>query len=243
MFTTQRKVLLCQKQLILGVVLTLTLVLPLNPAQASPPEIISHWLDNPPASGRMACSLEAKFKEKYFKDSNFRLEHFSPAKPVAPLSGSLSPFNQAWPSSVRLASPVAAGSLADRLLVDARTHLNAPYRRGASLQHGRATDCSGFVQYIYRNFNIDLPRSSAEQSQVGKLAARQMNFAQLKPGDLLFFKRSGRRIDHVGIYMGEGKMVHASDHRRGVTITDLRQSRIARTFVMAKRVLEASSQR
>ena len=143
---------------------------------------------------------------------------------------------------MRLASPVAARSQADRLLADARTHLNAPYRRGASLERGRATDCSGFVQYIYGNFNIDLPRSSAEQSQVGKLAAVQMNFAQLKPGDLLFFKRSGQRIGHVGIYMGEGKMVHASDQRQGVTITDLRQSRIARTFVMAKRVLKASPQ-
>ena len=230
------------KQLILGVVLTLTLVLSLNPAQASPPEKARHWFDNPPASGRMA-SLEAKFKEKYFKDSDFNLEHFSPAKPVALLSGSLSPFNQARPSSVRPDSPVAAGSLAGRLLADARSHLNAPYRRGASLEHGRATDCSGFVQYIYGNFNIDLPRSSAEQSQVGKLAALEMNFAQLKPGDLLFFKRSGHGIGHVGIYMGDGKMVHASDQRRGVTITDLRQSRIARSFVMAKRVLEASSQR
>jgi cell wall-associated NlpC family hydrolase len=191
----------------------------------------------------MACSLEARFKEKYFKDPDFRLEHFNPAKPVAPLSGSLLPFNQAWPSSVRPASPVAAGSLPGRLLADARNHLDAPYRRGASLQHGRATDCSGFVQYIYRNFNIDLPRSSAEQSQVGKLAARQMNFAQLKPGDLLFFTRSGRLIDHVGIYLGEGKMIHASDHRRGVTITDLTESRMARTFVMAKRVLEASPHR
>jgi len=191
----------------------------------------------------MACSLEAKFKEKYSKDSDFRLEHFSPAKPVAPLPGSLAPLNQAWPSSVRPASPVAGGSLADRLLAEARNHLNAPYRRGASLQHGRATDCSGFVQYIYRNFNIDLPRSSADQSQVGKLAARQMNFAQLKPADLLFFTRSGRRIDHVGIYLGEGKMIHASDHRRGVTITDLGESRLTRTFVMAKRILETTPQR
>ena len=230
------------KQLILGVVLTLTLVLSLNPAQAFPPEKARHWFDNPSPSGRMA-SLEAKFTEKYFKDSDFNLEHFSPAKPVALLPGSLSPFNQARPSSVRLDRPVAAGSLAGRLLADARSHLNAPYRRGASLEHGRATDCSGFVQYIYGNFNIDLPRSSAEQSQVGKLAALEMNFAQLKPGDLLFFKRSGHGIGHVGIYMGEGKMVHASDQRRGVTITDLRQSRIARSFVMAKRVLEASSQR
>lgn len=231
------------KRLILGVVLTITLVLSLNPAQASPPEKISPRFDNPPASGRMTCSLEAKFNEKYFKGSDFRLEHFSPAKPMAPLSGSLSPFNQAWPTSARLASPVAAGSRVDRLLADARTHLNAPYHRGASLRHGRATDCSGFVQYIYRNFNIDLPRSSAEQSQVGKLVTLQMNFAQLKPGDLLFFKHSGRGISHVGIYMGEGKMIHASDHSRGVTITDLCESRIARTFVMAKRVLEASPQR
>jgi cell wall-associated NlpC family hydrolase len=230
------------KQLILGVVLTLSLVLSLNPAQASPPEKISHWFDNPPASGQMAYTLEAKFKEKYSKDPDFRPEHFSPAKPATLLSSSLGPVNPARPSSVRPASPVAARSQVDRLLADARNHLNAPYRRGASLERGRATDCSGFVQYIYGNFNIDLPRSSAEQSQVGKLAAREMNFAQLKPGDLLFFKRSGQRIGHVGIYMGEGKMIHAADHRQGVTITDLRQARLARAFVMAKRVLKAPPQ-
>ena len=85
------------------------------------------------------------------------------------------------------------------------------------------------MQYIYGNFNIGLPRSSTEQSQVGKLAAHDMNFAQLMPGDLLFFKRSGQRIGHVGIYMGEGKMIHAANRRHGVTITDLHQSRIARS--------------
>lgn len=231
------------KQQILGVVLILILALSLNLAQASPPAILKHWFDNPPAPGRMAYSLEAKFIERFFKKPNFRLEHFSPAKPVALLAGPRSPRNQAQPLSVRLDHPVAVKSKADRLLADACHHLNAPYRRGASLEHGRATDCSGFVQYIFGNFNIDLPRSSAEQSQEGKLAARQMNFDQLKPGDLLFFKRSGHRIGHVGIYMGEGKMVHASDHRRGVTITDLRQSRLARSFVLAKRVLETSPQR
>jgi cell wall-associated NlpC family hydrolase len=190
----------------------------------------------------MASSLDAKAKEKYFQISDFRLENFRPAKPVAPLSGLLGLSNPARPSSERPASPVAAQSLADRLLADARNHLNAPYRRGASLERGRATDCSGFVQYIYGNFDIDLPRSSAEQSQVGKLAALEMNFAQLKPGDLLFFKRSGQRIGHVGIYMGEGKMIHAADYRQGVTITDLRQARLGRAFVMAKRVLKASPQ-
>jgi cell wall-associated NlpC family hydrolase len=226
------------KQLILGVVLTLILVLSLNPAQASPTEKISRWFDNSLASGPMVGSLEATFKEKYSKKPDF-----SPAKPMVSLSGSLAPFNPARPSSVRPANPVAAKSQTDRLLADARNHLNAPYRRGASLGRSRATDCSGFVQYIYGNSDIDLPRSSAEQSQVGKLAALEMNFAKLMPGDLLFFKRSGQRIGHVGIYMGEGKMIHAADHRHGVIITDLHESRIARSFVMAKRVLAASPQR
>lgn len=225
------------KPLILGMVLTLTLVLPLNRPQASPPEKISPRFDDIPASGRMPCSLEAK--KRGFQNSDFSLEHFSP---TAPLSGLWAPFNAARPSSARPDRPVVAESLADRLLADARNHLNAPYRRGASLEYSRATDCSGFVQYIYGNYDIDLPRSSAEQSQVGKLAARKMNFAELKPGDLLFFKRSGQRIGHVGIYMGEGQMIHAADRRHGVIITDLRQSRLARAFVMAKRVLQASPQ-
>jgi cell wall-associated NlpC family hydrolase len=119
----------------------------------------------------------------------------------------------------------------------ALNHLHTPYQRGGSLQTGRATDCSGFVRRVYQNFQIELPHSSAQQARLGKVAARHMDLSKLEVGDLLFFRRS-RSIDHVGIYAGEGKMIHASSRRRGVIITDLRQPYFTDKFVVAKRLLE-----
>jgi len=87
-----------------------------------------------------------------------------------------------------------------------------------------------------------LPRSSAEQAQVGKAVTHSMDFSKLLPGDLLFFRRGGRHIGHAGIYLGEGKMIHASNRRYGVTITDLRQPYYEGTFVVAKRVFEVKFQ-
>jgi len=124
------------------------------------------------------------------------------------------------------------------ILSKAQAYRYAPYARGASLENSSATDCSGFVQFIYHGFKINLPRSSAEQAQVGKVVTQQMDFSKLLPGDLLFFRRGGRSIGHAGIYLGEGKMIHASNHRYGVTVTDLRQPYYEGTFVVAKRVFE-----
>jgi cell wall-associated NlpC family hydrolase len=73
---------------------------------------------------------------------------------------------------------------------------------------------------------------------VGKVVTHQMDFSKLLPGDLLFFRRGGRNVGHAGIYLGEGKMIHASNHRYGVTITDLRQPYYEGTFEVAKRVFE-----
>ena len=129
-------------------------------------------------------------------------------------------------------------NFSELILTQAKAYRYAPYARGASLENGSATDCSGFVQFIYHGFKINLPRSSAEQAQVGKVVTQQMDFSKLLPGDLLFFRRGGRSVGHAGIYLGEGKMIHASNHRYGVTITDLRQPYYEGTFVVAKRVFE-----
>jgi cell wall-associated NlpC family hydrolase len=123
------------------------------------------------------------------------------------------------------------------VLSKAKAYRHAPYAMGCSLETSSATDCSGFVQFIYHGFKINLPRSSAEQAQVGKVVTHQMDFSKLLPGDLLFFNRGGH-IGHAGIYLGEGKMIHASNHRNGVTITDLREPYYQGTFAVAKRVFE-----
>ena len=93
------------------------------------------------------------------------------------------------------------------------------------------------MQFIYHGFKINLPRSSAEQARVGQFVTRQMDFSKLLR-DLLFFRRGEHSVGHAGIYLGEGKMIHASNHRNGVTVTDLRQPYYEGTFVVAKRVLE-----
>jgi cell wall-associated NlpC family hydrolase len=117
----------------------------------------------------------------------------------------------------------------------ARRYLGTPYQRGGSLETGRATDCSGFVQHVYQKSNIDLPRSSSEQAQTGALVSRTLDFAKLRPGDLLFFGKGGRHINHVGIYAGGGQMIHASSHSGRVVVSDLSQPNLEGSFVVARR--------
>jgi len=130
-----------------------------------------------------------------------------------------------------------ASNFHDLIVTRSKAFLNASYLRGASLKNSSATDCSGFVQFIYREFKIDLPRSSAEQAQVGKVVTRHLDFSKLLPGDLLFFRQGGQ-VRHAGIYLGDGKMIHASTRRYGVIISDLRQSYYEGNLAVVKRIIE-----
>ncbi len=171
------------------------------------------------------------------RDGRFMLEPMTPKKPGKTSTRSIPP-----PPTPRDTSQGfhkwEPWNFSELVLTRARGYCGAPYRRGSSLEYSSATDCSGFVQYIFHGFMIDLPRSSSEQAQVGKVVTHSMDFSKLLPGDLLFFRRGGRWVGHSGIYLGEGKMIHASNHRNGVTITDLRQPYYQNTFVVAKRVFE-----
>src|SRR5690606_14866088 len=83
--------------------------------------------------------------------------------------------------------------------------LGTPYRWGGN-SPDRGFDCSGLVGYIYRTtLGIDLPRISRDQARAGEQVSDR---ADMAAGDLVFFGRRGR-VDHVGIYIGEGKFVHA----------------------------------
>jgi cell wall-associated NlpC family hydrolase len=140
-----------------------------------------------------------------------------------------------------LANRSGANNLPNRIVAQARHYLGTPYRRGGSLEKGRATDCSGFVQFIYQKSNIDLPRSSSEQAREGRAVAYTMDFAKMRPGDLLFFGPRRHHVNHVGIYAGDGKMIHASSSSRRVVISDLHQPRLEGSFVVAKRLPEVQS--
>jgi cell wall-associated NlpC family hydrolase len=163
----------------------------------------------------------------------------APPMSGAPASPSIWETNELPPLLSRRYNRFEPGSLPERLCEQAHRYLKTPYRRGGSLQTGKSTDCSGFVQFLYRKANICLPRASTEQAQEGRLAACSMDFSRLLPGDLLFFRDGGQHIGHEGIYLGEGKMIHASSHRRGVTVSDLCQPYYRRNFVVAKRVFAA----
>ncbi|MBW1916988.1 MAG: C40 family peptidase [Deltaproteobacteria bacterium] len=180
------------------------------------------------------------------RDGSFLLEPLSPKKvgeptvnPRAKDQKKRRPGDDDYSMTHRKKTPIyPRWSFRELVLALAKKYQGAPYSLGASLKYSGATDCSGFVQYIYQGFRIDLPRTSREQAQVGKTVTQRLDFSRLLPGDLLFFRRGGGYIGHSGIYMGEGKMIHASNHRKGVTVTDLNQSYYINTFVVAKRVFE-----
>jgi cell wall-associated NlpC family hydrolase len=176
------------------------------------------------------------------RDGGFLIEPLSPKKKtVTPLTRPSSADARKDLSALQTEPKYAKfepWDFSELVLAQAEYYKHARYARGASLQTSSATDCSGFVQYIYHGFKIDLPRSSAEQAQVGKTVTREMDFSKLLPGDLLFFRRGGNHVGHAGIYLGDGKMIHASNPRNGVTVTNLREPYYEGTFVVAKRVFE-----
>lgn len=81
-------------------------------------------------------------------------------------------------------------------------------------------DCSGFVQYVYRHFGIDIPRVADDQSRVGTLVSRD----QLQPGDLVFFKRPGEPVHHVGMYVGNNSYIHAPQTGDVIKVSSLSRS-------------------
>ena len=85
---------------------------------------------------------------------------------------------------------------------------------GTSLTKG--VDCSGYTMQIYAHFGINTGRTSRTQAVTG----RQIPISDVKPGDLLFYATRGR-IDHVTMYIGNGKLANASSKKTGVIISDI----------------------
>lgn len=92
--------------------------------------------------------------------------------------------------------------------------LNTPYRWGGTSENG--VDCSGFVKKVYNEAGIDVPRCSRDQFSNGS----KISLENAQPGDLVFFKK-GKRINHVGIYLGDNKFIHASRSFGKVVVCDL----------------------
>lgn len=146
---------------------------------------------------------------------------------VAGLSASLSAQSAGFSKSEKPFATISRMFLKapaqDSLIRLTREQVGLSYKLGAKAP-GKAFDCSGLVQWVMANFNLDVPRTSREQSKFGLEVPKDPS--QLRPGDLLFFGK-GRTVDHVGIYVGDGKYVHAANRRKGVIESSLPTGRWA----------------
>lgn len=122
----------------------------------------------------------------------------------------------------------------DSLVRMARSQLGRRYRFGGTTPAG--FDCSGFLRYVMRAMGRDLPRTAAEQARVGTEVPRDVRF--LRPGDILTFGR-GNRVTHVGVYVGNGRFIHASSGAGRIVESDLDrpQSHLVRAWYGVRRLL------
>ncbi|MDT8991739.1 C40 family peptidase [Curvibacter sp. APW13] len=121
---------------------------------------------------------------------------------------------------------------ASELVVNAMGFLGVPYRRGGNTVE-TGFDCSGFVRAIYeQTAGLILPRKADQQAAATEKISRN----ELKPGDLVFFNTMRRAFSHVGIYIGNGKFIHAPKPGAEVRVEDMSMSYWSKRFDGARRV-------
>jgi peptidoglycan endopeptidase LytF len=125
----------------------------------------------------------------------------------------------------------------DKLARAARHFLGLPYRWGG-MSERRGMDCSGLVKALFATLHIDLPRTSREQFNAGENVAVE----NLQAGDLIFFSSDGMTPNHVGLYIGGSRFVHAERKAGRVIITDLNQPWYVKHFLGARRVVDSEEE-
>lgn len=129
-------------------------------------------------------------------------------------------------------SPIRSGS-GSSLVRSAANYIGTRFVMGGTSPRS-GWDCSGFTQYIFRQYGVNLPRSAAEQWRVGQPVSR----SDLQPGDLVFFAGTfGPGISHVAIYAGNGKMVNAQSERVGTVMGNVFDAYWGAHYAGARRVL------
>ena len=114
----------------------------------------------------------------------------------------------------------------NQMMKVAYSTVGTPYKWGGNNPQ-QGFDCSGLMKYVYKNaLGVNIPRTAAKQRD----RSRTVNYAQLQPGDMLFFK-TGRNSNHVGIYVGNRKFVHAASGSKNVKIASMDSSYWHKRFV------------
>lgn len=119
-----------------------------------------------------------------------------------------------------------------KLYMEAADWIGVPYRGGSDSKRG--TDCSGFTYQLYRNvYRMQLPRNTEDLKEKSKKIAKR----NLQEGDLVFFgsSRSGKKVAHVGIYLKNGKFIHASTSK-GVIVSNLNEDYYTRYWISGGRI-------
>ena len=126
----------------------------------------------------------------------------------------------------------SVGGKASELVMNAMGFLGVPYKRGGNSAES-GFDCSGFVRAMYeQTVGLVLPRRAEEQAS----ATQEIDRADLKPGDLVFFNTMKRAFSHVGIYVGDGKFIHSPRTGSHVRVEDMRVAYWQTRFNGARRV-------
>ena len=134
----------------------------------------------------------------------------SDAKPSKAAKVSTLPKGKAVPESKPFLSQAQAASI----VKTAKKYIGVPYSFGGTTP--KAFDCSGYLQYVFRENGLSIPRTADEQFKLGK----NMPSGNLQPGDLVFFTTYEAGASHCGIYLGKGEFIHASSSK-GVRIDKL----------------------
>lgn len=125
----------------------------------------------------------------------------------------------------------------NRVINQALDMIGIDYKYG-SAQPETGLDCSGLVKYVFeQSLNVVMPHNALAMSRIGDKIAR----TELKPGDLVFFNTLRRSFSHVGIYIGDGKFVHAPRTGKKVQVVDLNDRYWSKHYEGARRIVEGQT--
>lgn len=184
------------------------------------------------AAAEAAAAAAEAAREQAAREAAAREEAQNAQETTSNAQATAQPSKKSTSKQTTSSQPVAtsASSKGQAIVNTAMQYLGVPYVWGGTSPRG--FDCSGLVQYVCRANGISVNRVAADQRKNGSYVKRE----NLQPGDLVFFARGGGRIHHVGIYVGNGNMIHAPQTGDVVKISSIETSYRRQTYAGAVRL-------